>query len=329
MSHVKSGTFTDEQGRHWLYSTDGKGNPKQLIGGPFDSPQEGDRISMQISHDLGEAPISEYSKAVEDYLRQKGNAILGSRQLGDLEFEWEVLHGMGTPGAPIPPDELLKLGFDPAAGVFLDSGIRGDLTFPTGIQAFTVKPEDGVKYAFNKGPKLAARLSGRSEQEMYDYLNEMNALRPGIDSFNEWKSLGSEVPQNDFVAVFDYATRPGLPDRIANAWRHEYRHRGLRDPRLYERLPTNFSKKLEGDREEALIRMYDLHFGDEKSKKQAKLWFEKYQNPFRVEQSAGSKLDDVEEAAGAVNKQRAPAPASPFDDLFKSSPANLLSSLFD
>jgi hypothetical protein len=301
MSHVKSGTFTDEWGRNWLYSTDGKGKPKQRIGGPFDSPQEGDRISMQISRDLGEAPISEYSKAVEDYLRRKANAILGTRQLGDLEFEWDVVHGMGTPGAPVPPDELLKMGFDPSAGVFLDSGLRDDLSFA--LQGFRPNsPQIGLKFVSDKGPQMVSYLTGRSEQEMYDYLNKKNALRPGVDSFNQWKSLGSKVPQNDFVAAFDYAIDEAHPEYLLDTWRHEYRHRGLDDPRLLQRLPTNFQKKL-GDREEALVRMYDQHFGGEEAKRDAEKYFERYQNPYLAQQSLGSMLDEIEDAAGAINKR--------------------------
>ncbi|MEK9818038.1 MAG: hypothetical protein VW443_00550, partial [Pseudomonadales bacterium] len=192
-------------------------------------------------------------------------------------------------------------GFDPSAGVFLDSGLRDGLRFNR--LGFSPKsPEIGLKFVLDKGPQMISADTGRSEQEMYDYLNEMNALRPGVDSFNQWKSLGSGIPQNDFVAVYDYAIKEDHPEELLDTWRHEYRHRGLDDPRLLQRLPTNFQKKL-GDREEALVRMYDQHFGDEKAKRDAEKWFEKYENPYLSQQSLGSMLDDIEDAAGAINKR--------------------------
>ena len=69
MSHVRSGSFTDESGLAYLWTTkevNGKDVPVHLLGGPYPSDEHADAMSKAVSEAVGEGTVADYKKWLSD-----------------------------------------------------------------------------------------------------------------------------------------------------------------------------------------------------------------------------------------------------------------------
>ena len=83
MSHVRSGSFTDESGMAYLWTTkevNGRPVPVERIGGPYPSDEHADAMSKAVSEAVGEGSIAEYKK----WLSANNDLFVLSTRMGGI-----------------------------------------------------------------------------------------------------------------------------------------------------------------------------------------------------------------------------------------------------